>query len=89
MNIRPFGAKVLLTLDGVLDDGNESSSGIILTSAKPVEDKAIVVAVGEECRYTKPGTEVVFRPHVADHFSFEKKWYLVVEELDIIGVVGE
>ena len=95
MNFKPIHDRVLLK---VLKEDDKTSGGIIIPDAtKEKSSNAEVVAVGTGVKdehgnivplSVKEGDIVLFSKFSGMETTIEKEKYLIVKELDILGIVG-
>jgi len=101
VDIEPFGCRVVVervtedveddhVLSSVTDDGgNEVTIYRPTTAANPnKEHVGVVRAVGAECKYAKPGDQVLFVRHLGEATLLDTN-LLVMHENDILGRVTD
>jgi chaperonin GroES len=95
LNIRPLGDKVILRR---VDAQEKTAGGILLPdSAKEKPKRGIVLAVGNG-RLLDDGTrsemqikkndEVIFTSYAGTEIKVDGDEYMIMEESDILGIVG-
>ena len=95
MKIKPLFDRVLIEPDV---QENKTSSGIVLPETSQERPQmGVIVAVGDgenmdndktELK-VKVGDKVLFNRYAGTELKFEEKTYLVMRQLDIIGVVDD
>ncbi len=93
MNIKPLFDRVI-----ILPEEAQVSGGLVLPQSaqeKPEVGEVVAVGAGENLDGEKVGmkvevgNKVVFSKYAGAEFKWENKTYIVLRQIDIIGVINE
>lgn len=85
--IKPQAKKVLLLPD---KKKTETDTGIYIGENNPKSTEyGTVAAIGDEVDLITKGQRVLFSPGAATEFPYEGINYLLIRELDVLGIVDE
>lgn len=85
--IEPIGKNVLATIE---EASKISPSGLYLTdkSAEALAPKvAKILGVGDEVTKVKKDDRVVFKPYATYEVKEDREEFVIIEEVDVLGVI--
>ncbi len=95
MNIKPLYDRVVIEIE---NNQNVTSSGIVLPeTSQERPQEGVIVAVGEGLNFdgdkkpmqVKVGDKVIFNRYAGVELKLNNKNYLIMREIDIIGVYND
>jgi len=89
--IRPVGDKILIK-PHTLKEESVSASGIVYetqSSDSKETAKGDIVSVGENITLLKVGETVYYESHGAYKVNFEGEQYVLLNEINVLGVIDE
>ncbi|MCQ2564854.1 MAG: co-chaperone GroES [Clostridia bacterium] len=95
MKFRPLFDRVVVLPE---KEENISASGIVLPQTaqeKPQQGKVVAVGTGEDLDYTKctikvkVGEKVVFNKYAGVELKLDGKNYIILRQIDVIGVIDD
>lgn len=74
-----------------IDVETKTKSGLFMSVqiAEEMQTKtAKVISTGDKVVGVKVGDEIVYKPYASFDFKYKDKAYLMIEDCDVLGVVG-